>query len=62
MILKRKRDVERLSDLEFGTELSGYGIPRIRKVTPPLFSNVTVAVQPVSQPQRTLFCSKVFVW
>ena len=62
MILKRKNDVERLSDLEFGYELSGYNIPRIRKVYPQMLSNVTVGVQPVSQPQRNLFCSKVFVW
>ena len=58
----RKRDVERLSDLEFGTELSGYNIPRIRKVFPQMMSNATVSVIPTSQPQRTLFCSKVFVW
>ena len=34
MILKRKREVERLSDVEFGSELSGYGIPRICRVCP----------------------------
>ena len=62
LILKRKREVERLSDLEFGDELSGYNIPRIRPFRPQLLSNVTVGVQPISQPQRTLFCSKVFVW
>jgi hypothetical protein len=62
LILKRKREVERLSDVEFGTELSGYNIPRIRKVFPQMMSNVTVGVMPTSQPQRTLFCSKVFVW
>lgn len=32
MILKRKREVERLSAVEFGSELSGYDIPRIRRV------------------------------
>ena len=55
MILKRKSDVERLSDVEFGTELSGYNIPRIRRVYPPMFSNVTVSVQPVTQPQGLYF-------
>jgi hypothetical protein len=62
LILKRKNDVERLSDVELVSEFSGYNIPRIRKVYPQMMSNVTVGVQPVSQPQRTLFCSKVFVW
>lgn len=55
MILKRKSGVERLSDVEFGTELSGYNIPRIRKVYQQMFSNVTVGVQPVSQPQGLYF-------
>lgn len=55
MILKRKRDVERLSDIEFGTELSGYNIPRIRRVYPQMMSNVTVGVMPTTQPQGLYF-------
>lgn len=62
MILKRKREVERLSDVEFGSELSGFNIPRIRRVYPQMMSNVTVGVIHTTQPQRTLFFSKVFVW
>jgi len=61
LILKRKREVERLSDVEFGSVLSGYNIPRIRRVYPQMMSNVTVGVQPLSQPTRNLLCSKVFV-
>lgn len=55
MILKRKRDVERLSDIEVISEFSGYNIPRIRRVYPQMFSNVTVGVQPVSHPQGLYF-------
>lgn len=57
MILKRKSEVEQLSDLEFVSELSGLR----RRVYPQMMSNVTIGVMPTSQPQRTLFCSKVFV-
>lgn len=50
MILKRKREVEQLSDIE----LSGYNIPRICKVYPQMMST--------SQPQRTLFCSLRYLY
>ncbi len=61
-MLKRLKDVENLSDIVLVSGLSGYNIPRIKRVYPQMMSNATVSVIPTSQPQRTLFCSKVFVW
>ena len=50
-MMKRRIDVEHLSDLEQRNGMPGYNMPHIRRVYPQLFSNVTVGVQPVSQPQ-----------
>jgi hypothetical protein len=41
--------------------MPGFYTPHIRRVYPQLFSNVTVGVQPISQPGRNCFRSKVFV-
>jgi hypothetical protein len=37
------------------------GIPKIRKVFPKLLSNVTVGVQPITQPARNKVRSSLFV-
>ena len=63
-MMKRRIDVEHLSDLEQQNGMpgyTGYNMPHVRRVYPQLFSNVTVGVQPISQPARHCFRSKVFV-
>ena len=60
-MMKRRSDVDSLSDLEQRNGYAGINMPHVRRVFPQLFSNVLVGVQPSSQPQRNCICFKIFV-
>ena len=59
--MKRRIDVEHLSDLEQRNGIPGINMPHIKRVYPQMFSNVLVGVQPLSQPVRNCICFKIFV-